>query len=883
MIWLVFTFALFHLIYTPYTKVEESFNIQAMHDILYLRNNISEYDHNEFPGVVPRTFLGPLFISILSTPAVILFNFLGISKIWMQYVVRIVLAGVVSCSWENLRKIIEKKFGPIVSIWYTLITISQFHFMFYMSRPLPNIMALPLVLNAISLWLTNQMHLFIWLSGIAILVFRFELIIFLGLFLASDLTLKKISIERTLKIAVPAAICILTSTIIVDSYFWGSFIWPEGKVLWFNTVLNKSSEWGTSPFFWYFYSAIPRSMGFSLLFLPLGFYLERRSRAIGVAALTFVFLYSFLPHKELRFIIYVIPVLNISVACACQRIWINREKSLWQQFLMFGACGHIILNFALTVFLLIVSSTNYPGGAALNRLHRLAMNDHNSSVHISNLAAQTGVTRFLQMNPNWEYSKKENLSFSNPELHSFQFLLVEARSKFLPDWSIITEKYEALEFVDCFSNIGIQYGSGFPVKIDTKPCVGIMKRRIQAKMKKRKKRDIDTLSPIPNKDSLKKKKHESESVNEQIIQEESSQESKDAFVQNVTPVIAEDVLQNENIYDNNKDEMDSFGAGSSTFNEISLENSDNIIFSEKLSVDVSEVDSKIEMHKEIESNILDESGETYKINSEGLAITKDYIAENNIYFAKEENVELEEQQKVEDDKDNVYPEEPQHVPNELKHIEKKQVVKNKYHSPWKYEFYKNKKQNKIKSSDMTTHNPSDELEISEIQNLHKDIHDDNYSKEFEEEDNFSKNDNEDIDTRTSNEESSKTKIRYRFRRRPKIYKDINFIELRNLALGKISKSTRDKLKEIIEQHYRSKGLKIESDMHDELEHLENEQTSDISKTKVTVKAIIKQEKIRDIIDKLSEMNLMQLCDLNTIDTKACLKKAIDIIDENEIH
>ncbi len=42
--------------------------------------------------------------------------------------------------------------GAGVSVWLGLLTCSQFHLLFYASRPLPNIFALAIVLHALAAW-----------------------------------------------------------------------------------------------------------------------------------------------------------------------------------------------------------------------------------------------------------------------------------------------------------------------------------------------------------------------------------------------------------------------------------------------------------------------------------------------------------------------------------------------------------------------------------------------------------------------------------------------------------------------------------------------------------------------------------------------------------
>ncbi|KAG5992953.1 hypothetical protein E4U52_002384 [Claviceps spartinae] len=410
---------LLHILLSPYTKVEESFNLQATHDILTYGTPTSSihdrflqtYDHLSFPGVVPRTFIGAVLLAGLSQPIVVL---LGFSH--AQLIVRAVLAVFNASCLVVFKEAVRRAFGRPAARWWTVLLVSQFHVVYYLGRTLPNMFAFGLTLllpqqtpqsspssssnkTAVARR-QKQAIMILTFSGV---VFRAELAILLAttslcLLLTRQLFVQDLAVYGLVSLAGSLAI-----SVPIDSYFWQQPLWPELWGFYFNAVRGQSSSWGTSPWHYYFTSAIPRLL-LNPLALPLVTMsllhpsLASRTRKLLAPCLGYIAIYSLQPHKETRFVFYTIPSLTLAAALAASWISNRVAKSPLYKILSAAMLLSVLATFVASTAMLLLSSLNYPGGEALAQLYMHVGNYTAGPVtaHADVLTCMTGLTLFNQ-------------------------------------------------------------------------------------------------------------------------------------------------------------------------------------------------------------------------------------------------------------------------------------------------------------------------------------------------------------------------------------------------------------------------------------------------------------------------------------------------------
>lgn len=318
---------------------------------------------------------------------------------------------------------------------------------------------------------SGRYRLALYLFTFAGVVFRSELALLVGTFTLHLFATRRISIPGVIIPAGIAGAAIgLVTTVSIDSFFWQSFpLWPEWTAFYYNTIQGHSADWGVSPWYFYFVDALPRLMlnpATYLLCIPAALLpaaTRGRSLDLLVPLLAFVALFSFLPHKEWRFIIYIVPGLTAVAATGASWIWTRRGKSLAYAALSLALVASVLLSFVASTALLAISSLNYPGGEAVAYLHAHANTSRWDHLHVyfDNLACQTGVTRFHEIHEGpqtivdvlqaedqvakrrWTYDKTEDPEVLLDPLFwsKFHYVLAENPAKIIGKWEVVRTVY----------------------------------------------------------------------------------------------------------------------------------------------------------------------------------------------------------------------------------------------------------------------------------------------------------------------------------------------------------------------------------------------------------------------------------------------------------
>lgn len=515
-----------YLFRAPFTKVEESFSIQAIHDILnYGVWDISKYDHFQFPGAVPRSFVGPLIIAGLTKPFTAISSIFGNrvrapTQFEFQILARCMIGLTNALSLIYLKSCVQnlfdltakeqeeseeerRKVGNSVKVrapeanlstvgtWFLVFVLSGFHLMFYASRPLPNfVVTLPLTNVAIAWILSSNYDWAIFLCAFTAVVFRLEVVGLASGIALLSVIYRKISLFRAVEFGFMGILIGMGISLTVDSYFWRNWCVPEVDAFIFNVIKGNASQWGSEPPYAYLTHYL------RMLFIPptllllnlLGFKMAPTNlKIISLGAYFHILVMSLQPHKEWRFIIYAIPPIILLGSTAGAYIWENIKITSIKNLLFVGLVPlSPLVSFVISMASLYASSLNYPGGEALSQFNNMIManNITNSSVHLAVPVCMTGATLFGQLDQDVygiNYDRTENVTSLEALWPTFDYLIVtEHQPSELPYSDSPSDQWELIQTSSIFAGLNSSVINSFWSNED-KNVIALLKDCITSK------------------------------------------------------------------------------------------------------------------------------------------------------------------------------------------------------------------------------------------------------------------------------------------------------------------------------------------------------------------------------------------------------------------
>jgi len=295
---------------------------------------------------------------------------------------------------------VERREGRSAGAWHLLLSLTNWHSCYSGSRTLINTLETSLLCLSLPLYPSSPFYLPI--AAAMVMIRPTAAITWLPLLLLHLHQLWRTNhLQHLLRLALPPIVTVL-AIVCLDSWFYNRFTFVPLNFFQYNVLHNLSSIYGTHPPWWYLTNALIPTLG--PLLIPIIAALPSTPSIITAPSLTTLLTLSLLPHKEMRFLQPILPLLLYPAATKLAK-WTRGPP--WRRTQMYLTTGLSLLavNAPIALYLSLVhqrgvvdvvgwASTRSPAPQSLQFLMPCHSTPLYSHIH------KNITTRFLTCEPN---------------------------------------------------------------------------------------------------------------------------------------------------------------------------------------------------------------------------------------------------------------------------------------------------------------------------------------------------------------------------------------------------------------------------------------------------------------------------------------------------
>ncbi|XP_071952389.1 GPI mannosyltransferase 3-like [Antedon mediterranea] len=205
--------------------------------------------------------------------------------------------------------------SPNIALLVLIAHLTNWFVLFTATRTLANTMEMVLTSVALTYYSVLCQHknsmIYLVVVGLAVIIRPTVAIIWIPLVFQHFLV-EQYKLKFIFKFLAPICISLLLLSLVLDRIFYGKWILVQLNFLKFNLFYNMAGFYGVHPWYWYITQGFPVLLGPQIVLFAIGvFYHGRELKQWLFIILWTIIIYSFLGHKEFRFLMGLLPIVAL--------------------------------------------------------------------------------------------------------------------------------------------------------------------------------------------------------------------------------------------------------------------------------------------------------------------------------------------------------------------------------------------------------------------------------------------------------------------------------------------------------------------------------------------------------------------------------------------